>query len=88
MGCKLPTGMPPEELTSIKTFSMEDPPDEQREAKEEYEPPKKKTKKAKDKKPMKDVKSEVQKEVSLEVIYIVKLVSWSSAEIKAAATFV
>lgn len=61
MGCKLPTGMPPEELTSIKTFSMEDPPDEMVNTKEECEPPKKKAKKGKEKKP-KDAKTEEAKE--------------------------
>ncbi|XP_072938815.1 la-related protein 7-like [Epargyreus clarus] len=49
MGCKLPTGMPPEELSSIKMFSV-DNPDDVAENKEEYEPPKKKPKKNKDKK--------------------------------------
>ncbi|KAJ2949971.1 hypothetical protein O0L34_g11297 [Tuta absoluta] len=55
MGCKLPTCMPPEELSSIKTFTIEEPQDESADVKqekkqeEEYEPPKKK-KKNKDKK--------------------------------------
>ncbi|XP_041988393.1 la-related protein 7 [Aricia agestis] len=55
MGCKLPTCMPPEELSSIKLFSVEEP-EETNETKEEYEPPKKKTKKAKDKKKHLDLK--------------------------------
>ncbi|KAI5643386.1 la domain-containing protein [Phthorimaea operculella] len=55
MGCKLPTCMPPEELSSIKTFTIEEPQDAPPETKpekkqeDEYEPPKKK-KKNKDKK--------------------------------------
>ncbi|XP_047509363.1 la-related protein 7 [Pieris napi] len=54
MGCKLPTCMPPEELSSIKMFSVDDKDKEDREEKEENEekeePPKKKAKKHKDKK--------------------------------------
>ncbi|CAH2076121.1 unnamed protein product, partial [Iphiclides podalirius] len=50
MGCKLPTCMPPEELSSIKMFSIEDQPEEPNESKDDSEPPKKKSKKAKDKK--------------------------------------
>ncbi|CAG4972216.1 unnamed protein product [Parnassius apollo] len=50
MGCKLPTCMPPEELSSIKMFSVDNPPEDTNEIKEEYEPPKKRNKKAKDKK--------------------------------------
>ncbi|KAJ0175419.1 hypothetical protein K1T71_008578 [Dendrolimus kikuchii] len=53
MGCKLPTCMPPEELSSIKMFSVEEPlaegmdnkdEKESKDDKEEYEPPKKKKK--------------------------------------------
>lgn len=47
MGCKLPTSMPPEELSSIKMFSVDEPlADESvnKEEKEDYEPPKKKKK--------------------------------------------
>ncbi|XP_032515333.2 la-related protein 7 [Danaus plexippus] len=47
MGCKLPSCMPPEELSSIKMFSAE--PAELSE--NNYEPPKKKSKKIKEKKP-------------------------------------
>lgn len=49
MGCKLPTCMPPEELSSIKMFSVDEPSDEvlDKEVKEDYEPPKKKKKKDK-----------------------------------------
>ncbi|XP_052754754.1 la-related protein 7 [Galleria mellonella] len=54
MGCKLPTCMPPEELSSIKMFSVEEPLDavssDNKEEKEENEPPKKKSKKNKDRK--------------------------------------
>ncbi|XP_068632983.1 la-related protein 7-like [Battus philenor] len=51
MGCKLPICMPPEELSSIKMFSVnEELPQESNESKSEYEPPKKKNKKGKDKK--------------------------------------
>ncbi|CAG9119577.1 unnamed protein product [Plutella xylostella] len=56
MGCKLPTCMPPEELSSIKTFSVvnaEGAPVVDNLSKEDYEPPKKKSKKVKDKKPVK-----------------------------------
>ncbi|XP_069356402.1 la-related protein 7-like isoform X2 [Maniola hyperantus] len=68
MGCKLPSCMPPEELSSIKMFSVDsednpdnhDNPDKNHDnrpdniphVKEEYEPPKKKAKK-RDKKPPK-----------------------------------
>lgn len=52
MGCKLPTCTPPEELSSIKMFSIEEPCDDVFESKEDYEPPKKK-KKNKEKKPNK-----------------------------------
>lgn len=52
MGCKLPTCMPPEELSSIKMFSIEEPCEDMLENKEDYEPPKKK-KKNKEKKPNK-----------------------------------
>lgn len=44
MGCKLPTGTPPEELTSIKTFGLE-PQDIEVKQKPDYEPPKKKSRK-------------------------------------------
>ncbi|CAB3223894.1 unnamed protein product [Arctia plantaginis] len=50
MGCKLPTCMPPEDLSSIKMFSVDEPPQEvieSKQSKEEYEPPKKKKKKEK-----------------------------------------
>ncbi|XP_026733261.1 la-related protein 7-like isoform X1 [Trichoplusia ni] len=49
MGCKLPTCMPPEELSSIKMFSVDEPSDDvlDKEVKEDYEPPKKKKKKDK-----------------------------------------
>ncbi|KAM3964319.1 la-related protein 7-like [Aphomia sociella] len=45
MGCKLPTSMPPEDLSSIKMFSVEEPLDigsDNKEEKEDYEPVKKK----------------------------------------------
>ncbi|XP_049868028.1 la-related protein 7 [Pectinophora gossypiella] len=49
MGCKLPTCMPPEELSSIKMFSIEEAPEDadnshKEEKHEECEPPKKKKK--------------------------------------------
>ncbi|KPJ13394.1 La-related protein 7 [Papilio machaon] len=58
MGCKLPTCMPPEELSSIKMFSVDEPPNDANESKEEYEPPKKKNKKSKDKKKNLELKIE------------------------------
>lgn len=54
MGCKLPSCMPPEELSSIKMFNIdnvEDNSDNNLDSKDECEPPKKKIKKGKDKKP-------------------------------------
>lgn len=54
MGCKLPSCMPPEELSSIKMFNIdnvEENSDYNQETKDEYEPPKKKIKKNKEKKP-------------------------------------
>ncbi|KAG6445679.1 hypothetical protein O3G_MSEX004079 [Manduca sexta] len=47
MGCKLPTCMQPDELTSIKMFSVDEPTDgtEIKETRDDYEPPKKKRKK-------------------------------------------
>ncbi|XP_063361345.1 la-related protein 7 isoform X2 [Cydia amplana] len=78
MGCRLPTSMPPEELSSVKMFSVEEPddnkikegthikkenPDKVKEdtgimvkeqdikAKEEDEPPRKRSRKSKDKRP-------------------------------------
>lgn len=50
LGCKLPTHMPPEDLSSIKMFSIDDPGEIK--DTEDYEPPKKK-KKNRDKKPQK-----------------------------------
>lgn len=49
MGCKLPTYMPPQDLSSIKMFTAEEPSTETPEKKteEEDEPPKKKKKKDK-----------------------------------------
>lgn len=50
MGCKLPTCTPPENLSSVKMFSVDEPPQEaieSKQTKEEYEPPKKKKKKEK-----------------------------------------
>ncbi|XP_075974720.1 la-related protein 7-like [Anticarsia gemmatalis] len=50
MGCKLPTFMPPEDLSSIKMFSVDETvhdTHDSKENKEEYEPPKKKKKKEK-----------------------------------------
>ncbi|XP_038214925.1 la-related protein 7 [Zerene cesonia] len=49
MGCKLPTCMPPDELSSIKMFAAEEKDIEEVGVKE-YEPPKKKSKKSKEKK--------------------------------------
>lgn len=54
MGCKLPSCMPPEELSSIKMFSIDEYSDNST-VKDEYEPPKKKTKKSKDKKSLKNL---------------------------------
>lgn len=51
MGCKLPTCMPPEDLSSIKMFSVDDTEETENKPKEEEEPPKKKSKKNKDKRP-------------------------------------
>lgn len=50
MGCKLPTSMPPEDLSSIKMFSVEEAVSDvinTKDNKDEYEPPKKKKKKEK-----------------------------------------
>ncbi|XP_021201282.3 la-related protein 7 [Helicoverpa armigera] len=49
MGCKLPTCMPPEDLSSIKMFSVDEPNEDipEKKIEEEYEPPKKKKKKDK-----------------------------------------
>lgn len=50
MGCKLPTCMPPEDLSSIKMFSVDEQAHgmvDNKEDKEGYEPPKKKKKKEK-----------------------------------------
>lgn len=58
MGCKLPTCMPPEELSSIKMFSVDEPPHDANDSKEDYEPPKKKNKKSKDKKKNLELKIE------------------------------
>ncbi|XP_059049576.1 la-related protein 7 [Achroia grisella] len=61
MGCKLPTYMPPEELSSIKMFSMEEPIDigsDNKDEKGDGEPPKKKSKKNKDKKLQKSLEQE------------------------------
>nr|XP_026484573.1 la-related protein 7 [Vanessa tameamea] len=58
MGCKLPSCMPPEELSSIKMFNVdtiEENPENNPDVKDEYEPPKKKTKKVKEKKPLKNL---------------------------------
>lgn len=57
MGCKLPTCMPPEDLSSIKMFSVDETPEEtaDKKEKEEYEPPKKKSKKNKEKKTQKNL---------------------------------
>ncbi|XP_073949506.1 la related protein 7 [Choristoneura fumiferana] len=51
MGCKLPTCMPPEDLSSIKMFSVDDTEETENKPKDEEEPPKKKSKKNKDKRP-------------------------------------
>lgn len=56
MGCKLPTCTPPEDLSSIKMYTAEEPSDDLPEKKVEtdvYEPPKKK--KRKDKKAQKNL---------------------------------
>lgn len=52
MGCKLPTNMAPEHLSTIRMFSIDEPPEElgKKIDKEDYEPPKKKTKKGREKK--------------------------------------
>ncbi|GBO98548.1 La-related protein 7 [Eumeta japonica] len=60
MGCKLPLIMPPEELSTIKMFSIDDSANTQNENKncnknENYEPPKKKLKKGKDRKLQKNL---------------------------------
>ncbi|XP_062527560.1 la-related protein 7 isoform X3 [Bombyx mori] len=49
MGCKLPTYMPPEDLSSIKMFSVEESPENSTDIKEgkDEDPPKKKKKKEK-----------------------------------------
>lgn len=55
MGCKLPTCMAPEELSSVKMFSVDDPLNSnynKESEKEDYDPPKKK-KKNKEKRPAK-----------------------------------
>ncbi|CAH2108064.1 unnamed protein product [Euphydryas editha] len=54
MGCKLPSCTPPEELSSIKMFSVDEYSDNST-VKDEYEPPKKKSKKSKDKKSLKNL---------------------------------
>lgn len=67
MGCKLPTSMPPEELSTIKLFSVEEPPDDQTadiklEKEDSDEPPKKK-KKSKDKKHQKALELKPESEI-------------------------
>ena len=50
MGCKLPTYTPPEDLSSIKSYSADEPSEdlpEKKAAEEIYEPPKKKKRKDK-----------------------------------------
>ncbi|XP_013187799.2 la-related protein 7 [Amyelois transitella] len=62
MGCKLPTCMPPEDLSSIKMFSVEPPLDDTPEEREDFEPPKKKMKKNKDKKAHKNLELKLELE--------------------------
>ncbi|CAH0407091.1 unnamed protein product [Chilo suppressalis] len=69
MGCKLPTSMPPEELSSIKMFSLEDHIENspvKKEETEEYEPPKKKAKKHKEKKALKSLELKLDNESDCE----------------------
>ncbi|XP_053612634.1 la-related protein 7 isoform X2 [Plodia interpunctella] len=62
MGCKLPTCMPPEDLSSIKMFSVEAPLEDIPEEREDFEPPKKKSKKNKDKKTHKNLELKLELE--------------------------
>ncbi|CAG9785441.1 unnamed protein product [Diatraea saccharalis] len=69
MGCKLPTCMQPENLSSIKMFSAEDTVNDnapKKEETEDLEPPKKKTKKHKEKKTSKSLELKLESESDCE----------------------
>ncbi|KAJ8721665.1 hypothetical protein PYW07_002440 [Mythimna separata] len=67
MGCKLPTCMPPEDLSSIKMFSVDEPSNEpEKKVEEEYEPPTKRKKRKDKKTPMKSEVGKLELKLGIE----------------------